>query len=225
MGYTETPQSSKYARCWHHRQPHPGWGRKSNSSQRPPGKRPSIPRPHRAAPRRLRWRPWTGKGCSPLTMGPAPLLPREGCSPPGTSRSRQGLGTQHTPGSRGAAPAPPPRPNTPPGSQLLSQIIAEQGTGHPLPRAGRPPGSCLSIASISPFRCNLFKGSRWVLAGRRCEGRRAGCLPGALPISLSQGMEKEEDEALRSPAWLGCQPQTRSPFWPGELAAGQGRMA
>lgn len=222
MGYTETPQSSKYARCWHHRQPHPGWGRKSNSSQHPPGKRPSIPRLHPGA---FGGDPGQARAVPPLPWDQHPRCPGRAALLLGPAAAGRDLGTQHAPGSRGAAPAPPPPPNTPPGSRLPSQITAERGTGHPLPRAGQPPGSCLPVASISPFRCNLFKGSRWVLAGRRCEGWWAGCLPGALPISPSQGMEKEEDEALHSPAWLGCQPQTRSPFWPGELAAGQGRMA
>lgn len=136
-------------------------------------------------------------------------------------------GTQHAPGSMGATPAPLPPPKTPLGSWLRSQATAQQGTSHPLPRAGQPPGSCLPLASISPFRCNLFKGSQWVLAGRRCDGRWAGCLPGALPTTPSQGMEKEddEDEARHSPVWLGCLPQTRSPFLLRELTVGQGRMA
>lgn len=130
-------------------------------------------------------------------------------------------GTQQTPGSVGAAPAPPCPPNTPPGSWLSSQATAQQGTGHPLPRAGQPPGSCLPSNSIFPFRCNLFKGSRWVWAGRRCDGRWAECPPRALLAAPSQGMEDEEDEVQHSPAWLRCLPQTRSPF--SLLSSQQGR--
>jgi len=108
-----------------------------------------------------------------------PRCPWAGCS---TARSSHGRQVPRDPArscAQGSTPAPPPPPNTPPGSRLPSQATAQQGTSHPLPRAGQPPGSCPPLAVTSPSRCNRFKGSRWVSAGRRCDGRWAECLSGA----------------------------------------------
>lgn len=209
MGYTETPQYSKHARCWHLLQLCLGLGRKSNSSQ------------HRC---QTPLHPIATPGCTLVPLAEQRAVhpyheissitnPRKAALLEAAMAGRDPW-TRHTAGSMGAVPSPLPPLNPPPGYWLPSQATAWDQP--PAPQGWAASWLLSAPSSHLPFQVQPLQRQRWVLAGRRCDGQDA------CPEPQAKAWRRRMKPAL--PGLAQVLAPDKEPFLAGGAAAGQGRM-